>query len=231
MSVLLGVRRIDDLLERLPEGDGWLGAPERGRLARITHPQRRRQYLAGHGYARELLARFGGGEWSAWSLARDEGGAPLVLRDGGSSSLHVSLSHSAGFVACAVAGQPVGVDIECPTRERDLMALAESLHPADFVQELAACDDVERRARFFRRWTLDEAHGKADGRGLRMHALKFQAWQPASPDEADGWTWDVPGGWLALALDGGDAASRTFAFDGEMEAATMQAWRRQTLWQ
>ncbi len=224
MPILLGVRRIDDLLERLPAGDGWLGAQERERLARITHPQRRAQYRAGHGYARELLARRGGGDWSAWTLARDERGAPLALREGVPGGLHVSLSHSAGFVACAVAGQPMGVDIECPARERDLLALAESLYPPDFVGELAQCDAAARRARFFRRWTLDEARGKADGRGLRMHALKSQAWRAASHDEADGWSWDVSGGWLAVAVRG-NAGPQEIAFDGDAAAAPMQSWR------
>ena len=225
MSILLGLRRVDDLLEHLPDDDAWMGAQERERLARITHPQRRAQYRAGHGYARDLLARFGGGEPSQWGLERDERGTPLALRNGKASGLHVSLSHSGGFIACAVAGQAVGVDIECQMRERDLLTLAGSLYPEDFVRELAQCDAAVRKAKFFRRWTLDEAHGKADGRGLRMHALKTQAWQVAPQDVADGWTWGMPGGWLAVAVCG-HVGPQDFAIEGDVTVATKQAWRR-----
>lgn len=226
MSILLGVRRIDDLLQRLPDGDAWLGAQERERLARITHPQRRAQYRAGHGYVRELLACCGGGDVLAWSLARDEHGAPLALCEGVSSSLQVSLSHSAGFVACAVGTVRVGVDIECPLRERDLLALAGSLYPLEFLRALEGCDADARRAMFFRRWTLDEAHGKADGRGIGLHALREQAWRPVPHGRVDGWTWDVPGGWLAVAVCG-DAGRQEIAFDGDVAVAAMRAWRRE----
>lgn len=228
MSILLGVRRLDDLLEDLPDGDAWLSLQERERLMRITHPQRCAQYRAGHGYARELLARFGGGERSQWALARDPRGAPLALLDGKASSLHVSLSHSGGFIACAVALQALGVDIECPVRDRDVLALAESLYPGEFVRELAQCDGATRTSRFFRRWTLDEAHGKADGRGLQMHALKAQAWQSVALGAGDGWTWDMPMGWLAVVISG-SVGPQEVEVESDTALAMQQQWRRQAI--
>lgn len=229
MPILLGVRRIADLLAHLPDGDEWLGSQERERLVSMTHPQRRAQFRAGHGYARELLARHGGGEAAEWMLDRDARGAPRVLHRGRACGLHVSLSHSAGWIACAVAGQRIGVDIECPVRERNLLALSESLYPPEFLHELEHGDDQTRRALFFRRWTLDEAHGKAEGHGLRMHALRTQAWRLAAQEEADGWTWDMAEGWLALVLSASAQGGQDIDMEVDVVPASLRRWRRELL--
>lgn len=201
-SCLLVVRRVADVLAELPEGDAWLSPVERARLGTMQHPRRRAQFRAGHALARRLLARTAGRgeEWRRWSLDCGEHGAPLPRRDGQPAGLHVSLAHSGEFVACAVSRQPLGVDIECVPRRRDLLQLARSLYPAAFVAELAACDEAERRARFHRRWVLDEAHAKSDGRGLLRTELRARDWLPGASAGATGLSWDLDCGWLALVL-------------------------------
>ncbi|HPA01129.1 MAG TPA: 4'-phosphopantetheinyl transferase superfamily protein [Chiayiivirga sp.] len=224
MRVLLGLEAVNEVLERLPPGEGWLGDEERARLAAMRHPQRRAQFLAGHALARDLLARAEGGDWRDWRLERDAQGAPCALRRGAVSGLRISLAHSAGQVAGAVAEVPVGVDLEHAPRERDLLALAEALYPQEFSQWLAALDEARRRTHFYRRWTLDEAHGKALGVGLQPKALVRQAWLPAVEDAPHAWTWDIADGWLALALGEPHAAPPRIEAPPLHDPSIPQAW-------
>jgi phosphopantetheinyl transferase len=200
MGVLLGVNDIDAVLERLPSTETWLGSDERARLAAMTHPLRRAQFLAGHGYARELLAEMDGGRAGDWALERNAHGAPLALRRGRPTGLHLSLAHSGGQLAAAVAEAPVGVDIEHPLHPRDLLGLASALYAPSFVETMALEDEATQRERFFHRWTLDEARAKALGTGLQPKALREQGWERAREALADGWTWNLATGWLALSL-------------------------------
>lgn len=220
---------ISGLLAAVPDGQAWLGEDERQRVSGLAHPGRRTQYLAGHWLARQLLAAAEGGDPFAWSLRRTEAGAPMAFRGGRRSALHVSLSHTRDQVACAVAGVAVGIDIEQPRRERDYLALAESLYDCAFHAELHGCDEAQRRTAFFRRWTLDEARAKSTGEGLRMHALRKHAWVPTQESRAAGWTWDLDDGWLALALaDDADTVPVRFEIQGDAAAQTPRHWRMET---
>ena len=143
---------------------------------------------------------------------------------GAASGLRISLAHSAGQVAGAVAEVPVGVDLEHAPRERDLLALAEALYPQEFSQWLAALDEARRRTHFYRRWTLDEAHGKALGVGLQPKALVRQAWLPAVEDAPHAWTWDLADGWLALALGEPHAAPPRIEAPPLHDPSIPQAW-------
>ncbi len=226
MPILLSVHAIAEVLERLPQDDAWLTPEERARLMVMRHPQRRGQFRAGHGCARHLLAQADGGDWREWALASGEHGEPLALREGRPSGWHVSIAHSSGLLACAVAQRRIGVDIECVARPRDVLALAASLHPEAFMAELMASEPDERRARFFRRWTLDEASAKADGRGLMREVLREQVWTPVEPDNADGWSWDLDAGWLALALTEPSREVIQLHTGGVPDGSTMQGWKR-----
>lgn len=217
---------ISSLLASVPDGQAWLGADERQRVSGFSHPGRRAQYLAGHWLARCLLASMEGGDPLAWSLHRSDTGAPLAFFRGRRSALHVSLSHTRDQVACAVAEVAVGIDIEQPRRERDYLALAESLYDRTFHSELRACDAAQRRTAFFRRWTLDEARAKSTGEGLRMHALRKHGWVPTQEPSACGWTWDLEDGWLALVLaDDADRSPVRFQIQGVAAAQTPRPWR------
>ena len=200
MQLLVGIGAVSEVLKRLPAGEDWLSEAERARWLGITRPARRAQFLAGHGCARQLLASVDGSAFADWSLSHNEYGAPLATRHGTHAGLHVSISHSGAHVACVVAPVPVGVDIELAERPRDVLRLAKSLYPPAFLQALAADDVASRKQRFYRRWALDEARAKAKGRGLLPSTLARQQWLPVAAHQADGWSWDLPCGWLAIAL-------------------------------
>jgi len=111
-----------------------LAASDRQRCARFASARRRREFLAG----RWLLAA----SRSAWQ--RRGGGA--------------SLSHSGGWVACALLERGVpGVDIE-PMVARDFLKLGAWAFPAEAREPWA--DAVDRRKAFYGRWTRYEARLK-----------------------------------------------------------------------
>ncbi len=108
MTPLLYLRRFST-----PLTDAWqaeqmarLTSTERARLARISRPQRRAQFVVAHCNLRCALA----------SAGLDD--AVIEVDAEGRTQLHAgepvyaSIAHSEDYVAVIVAGDPVGVDLE-----------------------------------------------------------------------------------------------------------------------
>lgn len=151
---------------------GWLTASEAARLRALGTQARRDTFLAGRWLARRAVQR-----WlntpSLPALDVADSGACRVAAPGG---VFVSISHSAGHVACAVAAVPVGVDVESLSRPRDHMALAEAVHGEAQRAQLAALPPAARAQCFLQAWTIKEAWLKAREQGLdfaRMRSLDF----------------------------------------------------------
>lgn len=140
-----------------------LDAVERARAARFVFARDRRAYVLAHALLRFALALQGVG-WDA-RIAPDARGKPRV--DPTDGALHVSLTHTDGRVAVAVApDHEVGVDAEAATRDPDEAALrALALAPPE-IAELAGAAD--RRQRLLRLWVAKEAVAKAVGLGLAL---------------------------------------------------------------
>ncbi len=142
----IGTDELDQLAQVLQAG-------ERHRFATFTRPDRRRQFVLGHGLLRHMLT--GCGLVATITVADD--GAPL-LEDGlRTNPAHVSLSHSGPRFTAALAAVPLGIDIEGPRRFRDtdgaLELLSDRPSPASLAND---ADDRTRRA-----WVLAEACYKA----------------------------------------------------------------------
>ncbi|WAL66354.1 4'-phosphopantetheinyl transferase superfamily protein [Amycolatopsis cynarae] len=78
-----------------------------------------------------------------------------------------SISHSGDRIGLAVAGAPVGLDVESATRRADDSLISYALNETE-QQTLAGLGAAERTAAFFRYWTRKEALMKATGKGLRI---------------------------------------------------------------
>lgn len=157
--------------EMAPATD-WLTPSETARLMALGTEARRDSFLAGRWLARRAVQRWLGAE-TLPRLAVADSGACHVADVGGT---HVSISHSAGFVACAAAGVPVGVDVESLARPRNQLALAEAVHGPAQRERLAALPADARALAFLQWWTLKEAWLKARGQGLDfalMRSLTF----------------------------------------------------------
>jgi 4'-phosphopantetheinyl transferase len=125
--------------------EAGLSAEERARCDRFRLPRDRRDYAIAH----ELLRR------SLDSVERHDG------------PLSSSLSHTRGFVACAIApGLPIGVDAERIDPSMAIDELADRhLTPIERAA-LRRCPHHDRSRLFVELWTLREAFVKATGRGL-----------------------------------------------------------------
>lgn len=102
------------------------------------------------------------------SIALAEGGKPYLpaLRD-----VHFSLSHSGGWVVCALSDRPVGVDIEQRTPGR--RDVAGRFFHEDEVRYLNSLPEKQREDSFYAFWVLKEAFVKATGRGLALPLRTF----------------------------------------------------------
>ncbi|HEY0954686.1 MAG TPA: 4'-phosphopantetheinyl transferase superfamily protein, partial [Roseateles sp.] len=179
----------------MPAPAGWLTLSEAARLRALGSEARRDTFLAGRWLARRAIQGWSGSAALPALEVADSGACVVAGVDGG----HVSISHSAGVVACAASEVPVGIDIESLSRPRDHLALAEAVHGPAQREQLAALPPEARARDFLRWWTLKEAWLKARGRGLDfalMRRLAFDA--DASGDTAVTCVGDLV---LALAAD------------------------------
>lgn len=197
----------------MPAPAGWLTATEAARLQALGSEARRQTFLAGRWLARRAVQGWlGAAELPALDVA--DSGACIVPGAGA----HVSISHSAGFVACVAGGVPVGVDLESLTRPRDHLALAETVHSPAQREHLAALPPEARALAFLEWWTLKEAWLKARGRGLdfaQMRALDF--------DEAT-----TPGGDAAVTRAGPLvlALAAVPALPPSIDSPGLRGWQR-----
>lgn len=104
-----------------------------------------------------------------WTMERDPYGKPYFPEH---PEIHFNMSHTKGCVCCALADQPVGVDVELqrPMKHRDQVVerFSEEEHR---LWEQTSKEQRERL--FFQLWVLKESYVKADGRGLRIPLSSF----------------------------------------------------------
>ena len=194
-------------LLRAAGGTSWLSDSESGRLEAITTAKRREQFLAARWHARALLAQVLGGKPTDWVLDAPAVAPPSVR---GRADLFLSVSHSGGWTACALATSRVGVDLEQPTRSRDIAGLVE-----------LCCTPVERAlfvspdaALFHELWTVKEAWLKQ--RGEWIAPARLQQLEATPRPEGTVRTWRGDGWHLAVT-------AREVQWWGEEPRAT-RAW-------
>ena len=103
-------------------------------------------------------------------IMRDPQGKPHLCTDQQVNTpgrdLHFNISHTRGLVAVALAGRPVGIDVETPAEILDRDQVARLVFAPESLAALdASTTDDARNALFYRFWTLGEAF-KATGLGL-----------------------------------------------------------------
>ncbi len=102
----------------------------------------------------------------------DKNGKPYLL---GRPDFHFNLSHSGVWAVCAVADNPVGVDIQ-QTRPISLK-IAKRFTPEEQYQIENAMGD-DKAELVFNLWVQKEAFLKCTGEGLRRSTRSFQAQNP-----------------------------------------------------
>lgn len=177
-------------------GDDWLTQIERERVASMRSVPRRRQFLAGHWLARRLAAQHSGGSPRDWHW--QDGDRRRSVTCAGGLTWCASIAHSGDWVAVALHGSALGVDLEFARRERDVAALARQIASPRELVEFAGQLRERRSDAFYRLWSLKEAQGKREGLGLRPEIARTLAAGECDRAIAEAITWSVPDGSLAL---------------------------------
>ncbi len=148
---------------------------EREQAARFTSDRHRRQYVFAHGLVRAALSRFAPEVApTAWRFERSRYGRPFISGPRSAERLHFSLSHTDGFVACAVSSRErLGIDVEAIDRPVSHLEIARTFFSAAEHADLISLPTAQQRDRFFDLWTLKEAYAKARGLGLQLPLDEF----------------------------------------------------------
>ena len=147
-----------------------LDVRETARAAAFVFPADRHRYQVAHVMLRRVLAGHLGSEPGRLVFAREpcptcggpSGKPVLASRDAPVPAF--SLAHSGDVVAVAVAGQPVGVDVE---REATgcVCSLVTAMHPSD-AAVVEPLPEPERHTAVIRWWVRAEAVLKCAGTGI-----------------------------------------------------------------
>lgn len=180
----------------VPPGTDWLSSEESERLAAISAEVRRAQFLAARWLARGLLAQAAGGDPGDWRLSAGEAVKPAVI---GHPDWHVAITHSGQWVACAVAREAIGIDLEAPTRQRDIAGLVEMCCTEREQQMFEGLAATAQDALFHELWTVKESWLKRRGEWVAPARLVRIEAQPGNVGEVRTWRGER---WV-LALCGG----------------------------
>lgn len=154
------------------EEEFWLllSEEERTALDKIRNTVRRQLKLHAHARLRQEAAHLMNMHPEDLVFAKGEHGKPFLTQ---SEDLHFSLSYTRDAAVIALAGQPIGIDIEKirPHRMRFTKNLGT---PHELSVLRAAPDDL---LLFYTFWTRKEAWVKLTGSGLTVPLDSFDVWE------------------------------------------------------
>ena len=153
--------------------ENLVGADRLERVRACRYREDAERSLCGEVLARYSLAQELGRPPSSFRFGRSPIGRPkLVSPELSEYAPHFSISHAGGLVACAVAGTPVGVDVEGKAVTEELAPWL--CHEAE--RNVLASDPDPARLRL-RLWALKESWVKCleTGVGRHMAALDLSA--------------------------------------------------------
>ena len=144
------------------------------RLERIGSSKRAREFLLSRALMRHALCQQFGGSAADWAVDASEG--PPTPRANLPDGIHLSLSHSGGFICFAIANGRVGVDIERSDRRRRFDETAAQFMNPDEQQQFADAQ-AHRVDYFFRCWCAKEAAykqlGQSDQNGVSLKSIDY----------------------------------------------------------
>ncbi len=146
----------------------YLDKVEEGRrekiLAATNESVRLQSLTAGNLLHYALCERLGAArdKCGPFPINHEKGGKPYLTEYPGT---YFNLSHSGGYVLCALGDAPVGVDVQKITKVKE--EVAERFFTEKDRLVLAGQDGVERTALFFRMWSVKESYIKLTGKGLQ----------------------------------------------------------------
>jgi 4'-phosphopantetheinyl transferase len=158
----------------LPRIARCLSADETAIAAQFKFESDRTRYVLTRACLRQILARYTG--LAPHELRFDYGrfGKPRLANRGQAGAIEFNVSHSNDWALVAVArGFPIGVDLEKIRPDLATREVAEQFFSRYEQAELAAIDENQRAAAFFKCWTSKEAYIKGLGSGLSVPLKEF----------------------------------------------------------
>jgi 4'-phosphopantetheinyl transferase len=143
-----------------------LDSEELAQADRYVFASDRNTYIGAHALLRTMLSGATGLPTATWRYARPPFGKPELAPSRPGGGLRFNLSHTRGFVACAIAHDEIGLDVEASDRPIDF-AIADRFFAPEEARLVNAAPPEQKAFLFFRFWTLKEAFIKATGEGLR----------------------------------------------------------------
>lgn len=148
----------------------YLCNDEQARAERYKLPAPRRQFIMSRGFLRQTIASYLSVDPCSLRFGIMGNEKPTLLN----SDLHFNLSHTADFIAIALAcDRPVGVDVEHIMDRNSLEAITrQQFHPDEHL-DFQSADAAQKLAVFYRIWTCKEAYLKGLGHGLSQPLSSF----------------------------------------------------------
>lgn len=165
-DVYVHVFGFSDLAAGFNAPEALLSAEERDRAARFRFADDARRYCLAHAALRTLLGAVLNVPPLSLQFVTGEQGKPRLAE----FDLAFNLSHAEDWLAVAIGGQELGVDIEGDEElvEEDLLALAREVLTREEWARFAGIPEPERISAFLRFWTQKEAYLKALGTGFSL---------------------------------------------------------------
>lgn len=174
----------------LGELTGILSADERKRVGRFRFERDRRRAIVRRAALRQILADYLKASPAELEFSCGPQGKPALVEKWAHAVWHFNLSFSHELALCAVARQPLGIDIEWRRPVENAALVAKHFFTPAEVQlqtEAADADPV-----FLTHWARKEALIKATGSGLSVPLNSFDVsavshvrhWQVTLPDAA-----------------------------------------------
>jgi 4'-phosphopantetheinyl transferase len=202
-----------------------LSSDERARASKLRTPGKVAQFVTSRAAVRTIMAKLLNSSGESIEMGRrpcpgcgyPNQGPPVVLRP--ANSLWLSVSHTAGQGALAVALRPVGIDIE-HVEDVAVDRLAPSVLTLNEKVFVGAPATAHARARAFHRcWTRKEAVLKASGVGLAADLTSFDV-QPFQrgdrPVPVTGIVPGYPARWCVQDLQVGPAWCGALAYPSDI---------------
>lgn len=175
-----------DLLDydAISAADLHLSINEKDRRDRFRFETDQRDFTVAHDLLRQTLSFYSDLPPSDWQFSIDAHGKPSIdSNDPKLRELSFSLSHTQGFVACAVTTKaPVGIDVERIDQSLPAQEIADRYFSEGEAQQLRDCSKDRRAVRFTELWTLKEAFLKAVGTGHfgSLNDISFRFSEPCN---------------------------------------------------
>jgi 4'-phosphopantetheinyl transferase len=177
-----------------------LSLDERARAAKLRTPELAHRFVAGRAFLRRTLAAYLGCAPEAVGFAYNPYGRPGL--DG--APFDFNLSHSGATALLGVAQGTVGVDVEHPDPEADLLEIGRQVMSPAELAAFEALSATGRETAFYALWTAKEAVIKALGTGFSRDARTLHTgWEPPLVLSDNGRSFHVQ----AIPLPGGVPAA------------------------